>query len=105
MKKKVSVVRHKETFMKKVKIVISEVSIVKYKVTITEKMLKLRDISCKPSKKKILCHNLFKIHLFHTKYVSNSLTYLLTYHLTLTDIKLLLNFIWSIYSLHNAHFL
>ncbi len=38
--------------MKKVKIVISEVSIVKYKVTITEKKLKLRDVSCKPSKKK-----------------------------------------------------
>ncbi len=38
--------------------------------------------------------NTFKIHLFHTKYISILLTYLLTYHLKLSDIKII-NFIWS----------
>jgi len=30
----------------------------------------------------------FKIHLFHTKYTTNKLTYLLTYRLRLTDINI-----------------
>ncbi len=33
----------------------------------------------------ILCHYLIIIHVFHTKYTSNQLTYLLKYHLRLTD--------------------
>ncbi len=41
--------------------------------------------------------------LFYTKCISNSLTYLLTYHLRLTDLKL--HFIWRISLLHNARFL
>ncbi len=41
------------------------------------------------------CHHILKYIYFILSIVSNLLTYLLPYHLRLTDIKLYLNFIWS----------
>ncbi len=44
-----------------------------------------------PRKKSNICIYIYKIPLFHTEYSSNLLTYLLTYHSRLTDIKNIIN--------------
>jgi len=52
-----------------------------------------------------LYQNVFKIHLFHSKYTTSPLKYLLTFCLRLTDINIIIKLYVEYFVLHSELFL